>query len=108
MKQKLDIKQLKKLKKGDKIKIGKEEYRVEEFDAHFNKKSNNDFEEGKEIILTKIGENPKVLLKQKYALRYNDKTKEVKLLKEVHEKKKFPEGFQERRKVYWAHYEERR
>ncbi|MDP4039414.1 MAG: hypothetical protein Q8P57_02440 [Candidatus Pacearchaeota archaeon] len=93
------------LKKGSEIKIGNDEYKVEDFDIHLNKKEDG-FEESKEIILTKIGEKPKVLLKQKYALRFNKKNKEMSFYKSIQEKDNFPEGFKFKQREMWTSYKE--
>ncbi len=93
-KMEITIEKLKKFKKGDKIKINNEEYLVEELknEAYYNEEKKETIA-CKEIILTKVGEKPKVLLKQKYILRYDKKTKEIRFFREEQEKENFPNGF---------------
>lgn len=86
----IQIQKLKKLKKGDKIKIKGQEYEVEDFND-----IRNDDESKKtamrEIILSKkkgIGD-----LKGKYAIMYDEKTGEIKMYK----------GIQERNFKRWKH-----
>jgi len=100
----IKINKAKNFKKGDKIEIKGEEYLVEDFDVHMEK-NGNDFMEGREIILTKVGEKPKVLLKQKYALKYNKKDKEVRFYKLVQEKETFPGGFKFKSRGAWISYQ---
>jgi len=104
----IEINKLKKLKKGNRILLNGEEYEVKDFDVDI-KKEGDDFLESKEIILNKVKEKPKVLLKQKYILRYNEKKREFKFFKLIEKSvvDSFPKDFPiKNRSVVSTNYEE--
>ncbi len=98
-------KELKILKRGDRIKLNGELYEVQNFSSNIVQEKNAK-KESNEIILTKEGENSQVLLKQKYSVQQNNNLQGFKLLREMHKKTKFPQGFQEEKKIYFSSYKE--
>ncbi len=96
---------LSKLKKGDKIEINGKEYLVEDFNINtqYNEKT-GDKSGTKEIILIKKGDDSKGFLKQRYTIKYNEKTKEFKLVKLSEEKEISPKGFKYQSTQIFAGY----
>jgi len=88
------IEKLKKLKKGDKIKINGGEYLVENFDTNtFYDEKTGEKKGIKEIILSKSSQDSKKTVRQKYIIKYNEKNKEIGLYKLSQEKETSPRSF---------------
>ncbi|MBI2045276.1 hypothetical protein HYT23_04420 [Candidatus Pacearchaeota archaeon] len=82
----------KKLKKGEKIKINDESYLVEDF----NEEDNVNDEGGsktREVILSNKGKGVKRVLKEKYIVNVDKKSKSIKLSKTSEKGEEFKDGF---------------
>ena len=88
------INKLKKLKKGEKVKIKGEDYLIEDFkDKSLNDEKTGENAETKEIVLSKFGKNSKKLLRERYAVRYNKDKKTIQIGKVSEKGEKFKDGF---------------
>jgi hypothetical protein len=90
MNKEVEITRLKKLKKGDKIKLKDRNYIIEDFKEISSDKEGRKVE-AKEVILR--GEGKEEHLKGKYAIIYNEKTGETKFCRMIEEKEASPNEF---------------
>lgn len=86
--------EIKKLKKGDKIKINDEDYLIE----GFNEEDSYDEDTGdniasKNVLLSRSGKVSKELVKEKCFVKYNQGEKTIQLSKISEKSEKFKNGF---------------
>lgn len=96
-----EIQKLKKLKKGDKLIINKEEYEVFGFDEDWfgDVKTDKMVKRADEIILTKVGEKPKALFPIFYKMRYTEEKGIFDFKKLITEEiEEYPKDFPEKSK----------
>lgn len=97
----IEIQKLKKLKKGDKIKVKGEEYIVEDFKDIYHDDESKKMAVREIILNKKKGTGD---LKGKHALTYNEKTGEIKMFKGIQEREVSPGGFKfSSKKVFFSH-----
>lgn len=83
----------KKLKKGEKVKLEKDEYLIEDFkESDFYDEKTGDNTKSREIMLTKPGNKMKKA-RQKYTVDYNEDTNSIQMAKVTEKSEKFENGF---------------
>jgi len=90
----VSIEKLKKLKKGDFVRIKGEKYKVENLDKKvFHNEKTGEKKGVKEILLSNFSGNSKKAMKQRYVVRYNEKDQKIEFYKMSQEKEVSPGTF---------------